>query len=429
MDAIDALLDAQARDGRVWPSYGDWGVANVPDTVAALLDVPAERPLSTPAIDRVATGRETAIEHVVLFVIDGLGWNRSTDLRESIPSLDRLAGSAPATPLTSTYPSETAATMITLYTGLQPVEHGLLGWFARFDEPTMIAHALPFRSLEGEPLDEAHGHDPATLFDVGQRTPLPRRLTDAGVRVGYVNPTAICDSHASRLAAGPADRLGYATLEDAFAAVIDRIEAGGDRTYHLVYYGDADEQGHRHDTASPAFRAAVAHAVDGLFAHLLDGLGRRAAERTAVLVVADHGQVDTDPATNVDIGALDADGRVALSAHLERGVDGEPLNLAGGPRNLQCYVRDGHREALRDELEAELPVITLDEAAYRDRRLFGDRRPSPRFEQRAPDLVAIPDDGSIWYGDGEIAYPGMHGGVHPDEMLVPLWCARASELR
>lgn len=413
-------------DDRVWPSYGQSCIANVPATVGSLLGVDTDRPLQNEAIARL---QETPIDHVVLLVIDGLGWHRCSELRESIPALDLVLQSGAVSPLTSTYPSETAAAMFTLYTGLQPVEHGLIGWFTRFDDPTTIAHSLPFRSLDGDALDEATGHDPDTLVDLTKRTPIPTALAEAGVEVCHISPTKITDSHASRLAVGPCELFGYDRLEDAFETVADRITTAGDRTYHLVYDPTVDAAGHHHGTKSAAYHDATAETLTALYDRFLAGLDDGTAERTAVLLVADHGQVDTSPEINVDLAALEGAGNIDLRTHLEPLPNGDPIYLAGGPRNVQLHLKPDRVETVRRELEASLSATTLSSDEYRARALFGDREPSELFDRRAPDLLLIPDEGGIWYDDGQLDYIGMHGGLSPAEMVVPLITGLAADLR
>jgi hypothetical protein len=48
---------------------------------------------------------------------------------------------------------------------------------------------------------------------------------------------------------------------------------------------------------------------------------------------------------------------------------------------------------------------------------------------RAGDLLVVPRDRGVWYGDDELGQIGMHGGLAPEEMLVPLASVRLSDLR
>lgn len=428
MNELETLRSKRERNGRITPSYDGWSVANVPDTVAQLLDIPADRPLSNQVVSTLMED-EDPINHVVLVVIDGFGWNQLDSCKAYLPRLGQLVEDTTVSPLTSTYPSETAAAMTTLYTGLQPVEHGLIGWYTRFDDPPMIGHSLPFLSLDGQPLDEKYGVDPTHLFDTSHREPITERLVAAAVDVGYLNPAHIVGSTTSELTAGSATLLGYDELSEAFTTVTDRIEGAANQTYHLVYWGETDTQGHHHGTESREYRQEVHNAIEPLYTEFVPSLPTDVAKETAILIVADHGQVNTDPSINTDITSLEAAGAVHVSDHLEQRSEGEPLYLAGGPRNVQFHLKPGCTQLLRSALEAAVPVTTYEEAEYREASLFGDRLPSEYFDRRAPELLAVPHEGSLWFDDGELDHVGMHGGMHPDEMLVPLFGARASRLQ
>lgn len=413
--------DAFEVDHRVRPAY-DASIVNVPDTAAAILDAPAERPL-----ENTVASLPNSIEHVVLFVIDALGWQSVQRLRGEIEALDRLVTDASTTSITSTYPSETAAAMTSMYTGLQPIEHGLIGWFTRFEQPTCIGHSLPFVDLEGRPLDASAKVDPDRLLDRSHRTPITERLVDAGISVTYHSPDHIIDSPASCLTAGAADLEGYEALDGRFEAAASAITEASGPTYQLVYEETVDTQGHHHGPQSPQFRIATAEAIDTLYDRFINRLSPAVAEQTAVLVTADHGQVPADHAASRNLGRPGDTGYPALDANLER-IDDGPIYLAGSPRNLQVHL-DGGIETVARAFKADIDGCVFDEDDIRQSDLFGDASPSPVFERRIPDLLVIPDRGGVWYDDGELDLAGLHGGLSPAEMLVPLFAARVSDLR
>lgn len=421
VDLRDRLLD----DGFFAPTYRDFGVANVPDTVAQILGAEADRPLPEAAVGHPVERSGDPIEHVVAVIVDGFGWNRYRDLLDEVRPLTALAERATVTPLTSTYPSETAAAMITLYTGLQPVEHGQLGWFAWYPTANRVGLSLPFETRDGRPLDEALGLGPDALFDPAVRDPLAARLESAGVTSRFVQPASLAHSPASRHVARGADLVGFETLRDGFDVVRSNLEGASGSTYHLVYYPDVDAAAHLEGSRSDAYRDALRSGLAALYS-FLDDLDDGVAERTLLLVLADHGIHDTGPAVDVALDRLEAEGAVDLEAHLRHDADGERLYLAGSPRNLQLYAKDGHVDALASELSSALDARIFDRAAYCEADLFGDRDPGPAFEARAPDLVVVPAEGGLWYDDGELDVIGMHGGMHPHEMLVPLFALRGA---
>lgn len=418
------LLERQKDDGSVLPTYRDYGIANVPDTIVDLLGGRASNPLPGSTVGHARDGIDRPIEHVVMVVIDGFGWDRFEPLVAQSPALQWLVDRGDVTPLTSTFPSETASAMLTLYTGLQPIEHGQLGWFTYLPEIDRVGLSLPFTTIDGVGLNESHGIDTSELFDVDTRPTLPDRLRELGVDVTFAQPSGIHDSPTSRRACGQARRRGFDAVDGGLSVVRSTLEHADGPTYQQLYYPLVDTAAHRRGTRSLAYREALFAVLEPLKRELIDGLDPRVAKRTVLLVMADHGHVDTDPQTNVNLARLDATGEVDLDRHLRRNGAGERIYLAGSPRNVQFYTRDGHTEPLRHELEAVLPVRTFTQGEYLAEGLFGDREPGPLFDRRGPDLIAVPNDQGLWYDDGELTLIGMHGGLHPDEMLVPFVAVR-----
>lgn len=414
------LEDAHGDDGALFPAYEELCFANVPDTLLSVLDAPAERPLPASVFD----GVETDVDNVVLILLDGFGyeaWRRTAD---SHPFLASLSDRGAVTPLTSIYPSETAAAITTLHTGLQPVEHGLLGWGQYVPELDATIQTLPFLTADGTPAEEAFGDDadPALLFDAET---LYQRAGRAGITSQLVHPAEFEDSAYDSMVKRGAETVPYGSVAEMALRVRQTLEAADGPTYVNAYVPHLDATAHDHGNQSAEYAAQVGMVADCLQRELVENLDSETAERTLLIVTADHGQVDTRPAENVDLDAL------GVEPHLKRDGDGDPIPALGGPRNLQFHVREGHVQALAEVLEsasgADLRTFTREE--YEARGLFGDRAPSARFEERRPDLVAVPRELTVWYDDGHLEMVGMHGGLHPHEMLVPFATSRLDALQ
>lgn len=416
------LRDRHLSDGYFFPSYGDYCFANVPDTVLDLLGAGARRPLPADVFD----GVETDVENVVVLLVDGYGYEQWTRDHRDHGLLTELTERGTVTPLTSIYPSETAAAITTVHTGRQPVEHGLLGWFQYHEGVGDLVQTLPFATLDGRPITETDPTaDASWLFDTGAPT-VYERAADRDVTSTVVMPAEITGPPHSEPALRGAEILGYDGLDGMARRVRERVENADGPTYTYGYVPHVDAVAHEHGTESERYQEQLAAVLSSVRRELVDALDAETAERTLLLVTADHGHVNTVPEENVALGSLDG-----VTEHLRRGPDGDPLPVCGSPRNLQFHVRDGHVEALRESLTSQLDCLTLSREEFRARDLFGDAAPSERFAAREPDLVATHRNRGVWYDDelGELDLVGMHGGLHPDEMLVPFAAARLSRLR
>lgn len=408
---VDSLRGATLAPGFVRPDWAGYCFANIPNTVCSLLGEDARRPLPAGVFDGVGTD----VEHVVVAFVDGFGWGHFRRARADHPFLDRLARRATVTPLTSLYPSETAAAVSTFHTATQPCEHGVLGWNAYVEALGGYLHTLPFTDREGRSLAEAA--DPAALID---ERPVYDRLSADSV---IVAPAGLNDSAYSGQATTGARGVGYRTVARGACRVRERLAAAERPTYCQFYVPSVDESAHRAGVAHPETDAQLAAVCAALERELVDGLDPAVAERTLLIVTADHGEVDAE--TTVDLGTL------ALDPYLRRDAGGDPIPAVGGPRNLQFYAREGREEALIEALReglAPLDPLVLRREELLGEDLFGDREPSDRFLRRCPDVLAVPDEGFAWYDDGHLSQVGMHGGLHPDEMLVPFAAERVSAL-
>lgn len=383
------------------PDYQGGSIVNLMASVVAAFGGRTEY---LPARD-LGVAEVAAARNVVLLVIDGLGQRH---LARS------LAGGAlhrrMRARLTSTFPSTTAAAITTFMTGLAPQAHGLTGWHVYFREIGAVLAVLPFRPRHGGPSLEASGVvTPAELLG---NAPVFDRL-DASSFV--VSPAAIVDSDFNRAVSGTARRVGYAGLDELFAAVREIVRGGAGRQYVYAYYSEIDSLAHAFGAGSPEVQAELAR-VDAAFARFVDEV---AGTDTLVLATADHGFVDTRPDTVVEL----AD-HPALAATLA-------VPLCGEPRVAYCYVKPGQGPAFERYVESRLghaaglraSVDLLGEG------WFGPGAPHPRLADRIGDYVLLMKDRyairDVLPGERRHAQIGVHGGTSEDEMLVPLVVALA----
>jgi predicted AlkP superfamily pyrophosphatase or phosphodiesterase len=400
----ERLRDERARDGYLFPAYDDYCFGSVPDTIRSILDADASRTLP----DDVFEGVRTDVTNVVTVVVDGYGldsWKRD---RHDHAFLNRLTDRGTVTPLTSIYPSETAAAMTTFETGQLPCEHGRIGWNVYEPETDRSFVALTGETKHG---DDEFAEESTDGVDYHYED-----LATAGVDCHRVQPLrretdGVTHHHYEELA----------SFGERLARVVERSD---DPAYVYGYVPDVDHVSHAEGTDSAAFRETVASVcaqLESFVAHLND----ETAAETLLLVTADHGHANTDPERNVDLSD-----RTAVVESLRTHADGTPVKLAGSPRNVHLHLRDGSVGAVQESL-SDLDARLFTRSAALDRDLFGDRAVSNRFRRRCGDLVLTHRDLGTWWGDvepDELELIGMHGGLHPSEMLVPFAAVRADRL-
>ncbi|MHA1731540.1 MAG: alkaline phosphatase family protein [Promethearchaeota archaeon] len=354
---------------------------------------------------------------VVLVVLDGLGYNFLAS-RGKASVLARNLHSK----LETVFPSTTAAAVTTIYSGLTPQSHGVLGWHLFLKEMGVTAKILPMVTRGGDrPLLCGN----ITARDIFGFEPLFERVARARAGTGEVRlfsvlPSSLVDTPYNEFVSGPASRVGY----DALPAMFEKIEgclrqptpvsddAGGDKPLVVAYWPDLDDKAHEHGVDS-AETVRAFWEVDDLLGQFVDRLG---AEHpgTRVLVTADHGLVNCT-----------GEGCIRLRDHpvLERCL---ALPLCGESRAPFCYVRPSRVRQFEEYVRGNLSEACelrggreLVEAGY-----LGAGTPHPRLLDRMGDYVLLMEDGYVLrdrlLGEEWRDMVGYHGGLSEDEAFVPL---------
>lgn len=374
----------------VHPRYGQASLADLLPAVLAALGVPG-------AVDVLGlTARLDGVRRIAVLLVDGLGAYQVPLAATYAPALAALAADG-ATVLTSGFPSTTPVSLVTLGAGVPPGTHGVLGFTVRAPGDVVLNH-IRWRD---EP-------DPATW------QPVPTRLevaAAAGVEVTVVTRPEFEGSGLS-IAANRGGRFHGAADPAATAdGILAALRAGSGPALVYGYHGELDHAGHVDGIDSPAWRAA-AEGVGRLLERVVGGL----PDGTALLVTADHGQLNVPAQGRFDIAA---DPRLAAGLQL----------VAGEPRVRYLYVRDGATadviDAWRGVLGGAARVHSRAEAVAGG--WFG---PVPAAHQGRIGDVVVTCVGRhvVLAGDHEPAAAGRliayHGSLTAAEMTVPLLLAR-----
>jgi hypothetical protein len=209
----------------------------------------------------------------------------------------------------------------------------------------------------------------------------------------------------------------FETTAEALAAVGAAL-AAEQHAYGFVYLPDVDAL--MHDVGPDG------EGVSALFASTLSAIdeavrGDVFPAGTLVLVTADHGMAAVSPDRTSYVNVLWPE----IADVLETGADGKPLAPAGSCRDLFLHVRPGELEHVVGTLAAALDGIAAVHPVERllEEGLFGPE-PSAALLERLADVVCLPYAGEAvyWLEPGRFEQPfhGMHGGLTPEEMEIPL---------
>ena len=382
----------------VVPRHDGGGFAALPDTVARLLGGGE----GGVALD----GLPARAAHVVLVLLDAFGWHLFTRHGDH-PLLARFDA---VVPLTTQFPSTTTAHITTLHSGLPVGEHGLYEW--NVFEPSLDALVTPLLfCYAGDAARDTllrAGVDPGFL-----RPPAPtlyERLAQAGVASHAFGPGSFTPSTYDGVLAGAAHAHAIGDLASGLAEVAATLHAAPEPTYAYLYWDEVDSNGHQHGPSSPQVAAAARRCLDALDAGL-----RALPEGTVVLLAADHGQVDVDPATTVYVN----EAWPGLLGLLARDGRGRPLAPAGSARDLFLHCRAGAIDEVVGGLEGLLGeratvhrVADIVAAGWLG--AVGER-----LRARLADVCVLPAVGeTVWWRERhrfDMRFRGHHGGLSEDE--------------
>ncbi len=407
-------------EGWVWPNYEGLSIANLPATIAALFD--GDLPGALPAMPReLWADWMPGLRRIVLVLLDALGYRmlqRMWAAGEGQPFLD-LSEAGRLVPLTSVFPSTTDAALVSLSTGRPPAEHGWLAYTMYLRELGIAANAILLSPVWTRKTDQLveWGLDPATLIPVPR---LAERLASAGIHTGGVYYAGFQRTgFSSMLYRGIAEQRGHLLPSDLWVHLRHLLaETRGRRAFLTAYWSGIDTLAHAYGPHSDLCDAEF-HTVSHLLSRqFLDSLPAADREGTLLLITADHGQIEIPPE-----GILSADQHPELSQHLMAPIVGES-------RAAFVYPRPGRAAAIRDYLEARYPdwFVILDSVEALDAGLLGKPVADETYA-RAGELLVLPRGArALQQTEPSVPLIGRHGGLTPDEMLVPLIGTRLEAL-
>ncbi|MFI5838446.1 alkaline phosphatase family protein [Catenuloplanes sp. NPDC051500] len=380
----------------VRPAYGRASLADVLPSALAVLGVPGSPdPLHL-------TDQLPGVRRIAVLLVDGFGTYQ-------LPAASAIGGTiadlsagrlGQHTPLTSGFPSTTPVSLVTLGTGAPPGSHGVLG----------ISLHVPGTDRVFDLLRWGDDPDPASWQPVPTQL---ERATAAGVRVTLVTRPEFDGTGLTTAANRGGAFRGASDVDGLVTEILGALS--GDDAPVLVsgYYREMDKAGHVHGLTSPEW-AGTAADVDALITRLADGL----PEDAALLVTADHGQIDVPHNRRYD---LDTDPRLSSGLRF----------VAGEPRVRYLHVTPGAEDdviaAWRAVLGADAEVVSRAEAVAGG--WFGPVA-EPHLA-RIGDVVVIMRDLAAMMASKHdppsvATLIALHGANTAAEMSIPLFILRGS---
>ncbi len=322
-------------------------------------------------------------ERVVLLVLDGLGWEQLVAHRDRLATLSSMVGG----PITTVAPSTTATALTSLVTGARPIEHGLVGY--RIDMGDCVMNSL--RWHDGR-RDLRHVFRPSDVQPIppfcGSIVPVISRAEHEG--------TGFTQAHLRGM-----PHPGWRSPSSIAVEVRRQLDQGHRFVY--AYYDGVDKIAH--ERGFGRYYENELEMTDRLVASILEEISSDAT----LIVVADHGQVDT------------GDAEIELSPELLRCLS----HQSGEGRFRWLHAKKGRLDATLDlaRLHSDVAWIrTRDEVL--EEGWLGRRsgRGIDAIARRLGDVALVPFAPTSFHDpldSGPFALRCRHGSLTSAEMLVP----------
>jgi Type I phosphodiesterase / nucleotide pyrophosphatase len=239
------------------------------------------------------------------------------------------------------------------------------------------------------------------------------RLAAHGVASHVFEPAAFAPSTYDGVAGRGAQIHPMVDLASGLAELATTLRAARAPVYAYVYSDEPDTTGHVHGPSSPEFAASTVRCLDAVDRGL-----RELPEGTIVLLAADHGQVDVDPAATIFVN----EAWPSVVELLARGRGGRVLAPAGSARDLFLHCRPGAIDELVEGLQR---VVGERATVHRVDEIVGAGWFGPvgeRLRARLADVCVLPVGGeTVWWrerGRFDMRFRGHHGGLSEDEALT-----------
>ena len=355
---------------------------------------------------------------VVVLLLDGLGWTALVESARRVPDGTASRWVPRARPITSVFPTTTTIALTSLSTGAAPGQHGVVGhrvYLPRFGTVVELIRMSPLGVAAPESIV---GADWSPSMVSGVPSLFRRGVSGVALSKAQFEGTGF-----TRLLYDGAEYVPYSTGSDLALSLLELLGRPEPPPLVFAYRDELDLVQHARGPHGDLVDLELDR-VEALLSFVARRLEPNRARRTQFVITGDHGQVPMDPKH-----LLLVDREPDVLSHLVRPPSGDR-------RAAYFSARSGHLEALRETLEARLPpggrLLDLPRAV--DAGLYGPPPFHPELSERLGDLLLLlPSPGGVHYTlpgsrPARRSMLGAHGGLEPEELLVPLVTGTLEEL-
>lgn len=403
-------------EGLIYPHYAGYSILNIPPSLCRWMEVPGygTQPLRVAELDALAKG----VRRIIFILMDALGLQLFQGWMEKalLPVWQNLLQDGLLAPLTSLSPSTTSSALTSLWCGRSPAEHGIIGYELWLKEYGVVANMILHAPI-------TYRNDTGSLAKAGFQAETYLPFTHLGTHLGAHGVKPYAFQHTSILRSGLSQMLykdvetrSFNTSTDLWLNLRDLINGRpAERQFIWVYWGEVDHYSHQYGPEDERPAAEFATFSQTFEKLLLKQLRSDVRHDTLLILTADHGQISTPQSPHHD---LRNHPNLVQRLHI----------LPTGENRFQyLFVRPGQTETVQEYYQHSWPrqFTLIDPSRAVQAGLFGPGKPHPQLFDRLGDTLALAQGSAyLWWANKDNPLLGRHGGLSPEEMLVPFLMAR-----
>lgn len=328
-------------------------------------------------IDKILENNE--YKNIVVILCDGMGSELLSNTLE--PGSFLLENTVKN--INSVYPSTTTAATTSILSGLNPVEHGWLGWDL-YIKPVNKIVTMFLNTLKDTDELVSNDHVSQKYFPYES---IVERINKDTLHTGKE--------------IFPFGNDAYYDFDDMLTKIKKETQENG-KKYVYAYYENPDSLLHNFGVGSDEVIQNITN-IDEKLSEFSKEL-----KDTLLIITADHGHINCNPITlseDTEIFKL-IDGDIWIEARFTA--------FRVSDENIAEFT-----QIFRSKYSKDFELYTKEE--IKESGIFGDGEPNELFEESLGDLFAIATgDKYFRYNNNSVLLKSMHAGITREEMSIPL---------
>jgi predicted AlkP superfamily pyrophosphatase or phosphodiesterase len=395
----------------IFPDYPRLSLKNLLPQIAAIFGVGS---LNCSTLPNDCLAEIQGIKRVILVVLDGLGYNRLLfHLDNHNSTFAELAEKGVLKPITTVFPSTTSTALTSLFSGLSPAQHQIIGYLMFSKKYALVHNTLDMKPVYGYSGKVELAQDYAKNIK-----PLIPTLEQNGIKTTLITKAQIIRSGLSHVTHKDIAPIPYLLSSDMWTHTIETMN-NQSPCLSIVYYSGVDNLGHKYGAYSKEITFELTSIEHSLY-DFIKSLSREVKDETLLIVTGDHGIAEIKQSYYLK-------DTPELMQHLF-------LPPVGDGRATYLFCKNGQREAFARSFEKQIEGFKLystDELIQRG--LFGEPIDKDGLKERLGDFTALSNSDMLLeypYFEEDREHPqlGAHGGMTAEEIVVPLLSTKLSNL-